>query len=64
MRLRVNPAKSMAMLAVELLYDGAAEGKRVKAEAGPKMTRDEYLALRRSFDTVARSPRTGSRVAG
>lgn len=53
----VNPAKSMAMLAVDLLYDGAKEGKRVKAEAAPKLTRDEYLALRRSFDTqVTYSP--------
>ena len=49
----VNLAKSMAMLAVELLYDGAIEGKRVKSDAGPKMTRDEHVALRRSFDSVA-----------
>jgi amidohydrolase len=47
----VNPAKSMAMLAVDLLYDGAREGKRVRAQAGPKLSRDDYLALRRSFDT-------------
>jgi amidohydrolase len=50
----VNPAKSMAMLAVDLLYDGASEGKRVCAEAGPKLTRDEYLELRRSFDSQVR----------
>ncbi len=60
----VNPAKSMAMLAVELLYDGAAEGKRVQAAAGPKMTRDEYVALRRSFDSVARFSENGEAVAG
>lgn len=47
----VNPAKSMAMLAVDLLYDGAREGKRIRAEAGPKLSRDAYLELRRSFDT-------------
>ncbi|MCF3935698.1 amidohydrolase [Acuticoccus sp. M5D2P5] len=46
----VNPAKSMAMLAVDLLFDDAAEAKRVIAEAGPKLDREGYLALRRSFD--------------
>jgi metal-dependent amidase/aminoacylase/carboxypeptidase family protein len=45
----VNPAKSMAMTAVDLLWDGAREAKRVKAEAGPKLSRDEYLALVRKF---------------
>lgn len=59
----VNPAKSMAMLAVELLYDGAAEGQRVKAEAGLKMTRDEYVALRRSFDSTVRYAENGEAVA-
>ena len=42
----------MAMLAGEVLDDGAAVGHRVKAEAGLKMTRDEYVALRRSFDSL------------
>jgi len=55
----VNPAKSMAMLAVELLYDDAAEGRRVQAQAGRKMTRDEYVALRRSFDSVVRYSEDG-----
>lgn len=50
----VNPAKSMAMLAINLLYDGAREGKRVLTEAGAKLSRDEYLELRRSFDTSVR----------
>jgi metal-dependent amidase/aminoacylase/carboxypeptidase family protein len=59
----VNPAKSMAMLAVGLLYDGAAEGRRVKVEAGPKMTRDEYVALRRSFDSIARYAENGEAIA-
>jgi metal-dependent amidase/aminoacylase/carboxypeptidase family protein len=59
----VNPAKSMAMLAVELLYGGAAEGHRVKSEAGPKMTRDEYVALRRSFDGLSRYAENGEAVA-
>jgi hypothetical protein len=33
----VNSAKSMAKLAVELLYDKAAEGNRAKSDAGAKM---------------------------
>jgi hypothetical protein len=49
----VNPAKSMATLAVELLYDGAIEGKRVKSDAGrtccpaPKLR--QPCALRREL---------------
>ncbi len=50
----VNPAKSMAMLAIDLLYAGASEGKRVRAEAGEKFSRQAYLDLRRSFDTQVR----------
>ncbi|MGE0844930.1 MAG: amidohydrolase [Flavobacteriaceae bacterium] len=46
----VNPAKSMAMLAIDLLYDGAAEAKTVLAEAGPKLDKQSYLELRHSFD--------------
>ncbi|MCO5159156.1 MAG: amidohydrolase [Aquamicrobium sp.] len=46
----VNPAKSMAMLAIDLLYDGAAEGRSVLRGAQPKLTKEEYLALRRGFD--------------
>jgi amidohydrolase len=45
----VNPAKSMAMTVIDLLHDGAREARRVKAEAGRKLTRDEYLALVRQF---------------
>jgi amidohydrolase len=47
----VNPAKAMAMTAVDLLWDGAREARRVKAEAGRKLTRDEYVALVRKFAT-------------
>lgn len=54
----VNPAKSMAMLAVDLLFDGATEARRVIAEAGPKLDRDGYLALRRSFDRKETYPPT------
>ncbi len=46
----VNPAKSMALLAIDLLYGQAAQAQRVLSEAPPKLDRHEYLALRRSFD--------------
>ncbi len=55
----VNPAKSMAMLAVDLLFDGAAEARRVIAEAGPKLDKEAYLALRRSFDQTETYPPAG-----
>jgi amidohydrolase len=45
----VNPAKAMAMTVVDLLCDGAREARRVKAEAGRKLGREEYLALVRRF---------------
>jgi hypothetical protein len=47
----VNPAKFMAMTVIDLLYDGAREARRVKAEAGPKLSREEYLALVRRYAT-------------
>jgi len=46
----VNPAKSMALLAIDLLYDGAQGAKAVLRDAPPKLTKDGYLELRRSFD--------------
>jgi amidohydrolase len=49
----VNPAKFMATTVVDLLYDGASEANRVIRDSGPKLNRDEYLALRRSFDNTA-----------
>jgi amidohydrolase len=52
----VNPAKFMAMTVVDLLHDGAREAKRVKAEAGRKLTRDEYLALVRRFASLETYP--------
>ncbi len=52
----VNPAKAMAMTVVDLLWDGAREARRVKAEAGPKLSRDEYLALVRRFASYEEFP--------
>ena len=46
----VNPAKSMAMTVVDLLRDGAREAGRVLREAGKKLSREEYVALRRGLD--------------
>jgi metal-dependent amidase/aminoacylase/carboxypeptidase family protein len=52
----VNPAKSMAMLAVDLLFDAAAEGRRILEQAPTKLDREGYLALRRSFDRIETFP--------
>ena len=52
----VNPAKAMAMTVVDLLRNGAREARRVKAEAGPKLSRDEYLALVRRFAAFEEYP--------
>jgi amidohydrolase len=54
----VNPAKAMAMTVVDLLSRGASEARRVKSEAGPKLSRDEYLALVRRFGSFEEYPGT------
>ncbi|MCL5026932.1 MAG: amidohydrolase [Chloroflexi bacterium] len=45
----INPAKAMAMTAIDLLANGAALGRRVVAEDRPPMTRDDYLAFMRKW---------------
>lgn len=45
----INPAKMMAMTVIDLLANGAAEGRKVKAEYKPKMTKEQYLQTVRSF---------------
>ena len=40
----ITAAKAMAATCIDLLADGAAEARRVKAEFNPRFTRDEYLA--------------------
>jgi amidohydrolase len=48
----LNPAKVMAMSAIDLLADGAARGGEILRRYTPRMTRDEYLAyLRRTFNS-------------
>jgi amidohydrolase len=44
----VAPAKALASMAIDLLYDGAAGAKQVLKVAKPPMTREQYLALQRS----------------
>lgn len=48
----LNPAKVMAGCLVDLLGEGASGARRVLAQAGPKMTKAEYLALMRGLDRV------------
>jgi metal-dependent amidase/aminoacylase/carboxypeptidase family protein len=45
----VNPAKALALTAVDLLANDAAEARRIVAEHRPAMTRAEYLAHARSL---------------
>jgi hypothetical protein len=52
----VNPAKSMAMTVIDLLHDGARVARRVKSESGPKLSREDYLALVRRFGSFERYP--------
>ena len=41
----VVPAKAMAMTAIDLLANGAAEGLRIKSEYKPLYTRETYLKM-------------------
>jgi amidohydrolase len=45
----VEPAKQLAMMAVDMLADGAAGARRVLGEGKPRMTRPEYLAFQRKI---------------
>ena len=48
----VNPAKIMAMVAIDLLADGAAKGRDLLAGFHPAMTVEEYIAFQRQRATV------------
>lgn len=48
----VNPAKFMAMTVVDLLTDDASGAEEVIRGSGPKLGRDDYVALRRRLDSV------------
>ena len=43
----VRPAKAMAMMAIELLSDGAAKARKVLEDSPARMTKKEYLSLQR-----------------
>ena len=43
------PAKTLAMMAVDLLYDDAAVGRSVAAARKPNMSKGEYLAQQKSI---------------
>jgi amidohydrolase len=45
----VIPAKILAMTVIDLLWDGAAEAKRIKEEFKPAFNKDEYLTMWRQF---------------
>lgn len=45
----INAAKAMAMTAIDLLANDAAEARRVKGAFQPRFTRDEYLAFVRGL---------------
>ena len=38
----INPAKIMAMTVIDLLFDGAAMAKEIKANFQPKLTKEQY----------------------
>src|SRR5204862_28952 len=44
----VTPAKALASMAIDLMYDGAAGAKQVMKAATPPMTREQYLTFQRS----------------
>ena len=45
----INPAKAMAMTVIDLLANGAAGAKAVKAKAKLPLTKAAYLKLLRGF---------------
>ncbi|MET0851490.1 MAG: amidohydrolase, partial [Candidatus Rokuibacteriota bacterium] len=45
----VEPAKQLAMMAVDMLADGAAGARRVLAAEKPRMTREAYLTFQRKI---------------
>ena len=45
----VEPAKQLAMMAVDMLADGATGARQVMSAGKPRMTRPEYLAFQRKI---------------
>lgn len=50
----VNNAKLLAASVVDLLFDGASKAEDVIERSGPKLSRDQFLALRRGIETEKR----------
>jgi amidohydrolase len=48
----LNPAKALAMTAIDLLADDARQARQVVAEFQPRMRKDEYLAYLRRLSTT------------
>ena len=49
-RVYVDSAKLLAMTAIDLLWDDAAEASRILNGSKPKMTKQEYLAFQRALN--------------
>jgi amidohydrolase len=45
----VAPAKALATMVVDMLWDGAAGARDVMAKSKPRLTREQYLALQRGM---------------
>jgi amidohydrolase len=45
----VEPAKQLALMAIDLLWGDAGEARRILGEFEPRMTREEYLAFQRGL---------------
>jgi len=45
----LGPAKALAAMVVDMLWDGAAAAREVTAKARPPMTRASYLAAQRGL---------------
>src|SRR5919198_4026431 len=56
------PAKALAAMAVDLLWDGAAGAREVLGQARPPMTRERYLASQRGLATREVYDEAGSRL--
>ena len=60
----VVPAKAMVAMAISLLVDGARGAAAVMESHGPRMSKEEYLALRQGFDRVVERDFREPHVAG
>ena len=52
----VMPAKAMALTVIDLLWDGAAEARRIKEGHSPKFTRESYLQFWDRFSNGSIDP--------